>query len=104
MDYINVSQLSIFHSVRLMCLLIGYLCCGLPLSKPPLLCGVCVCVCARVVWVCMCVCMCLFVCVLYNVYIFKSLYDFLVDLTSGFIQSECVCVLVQALRHVRLGK
>lgn len=37
--------INISSSVRLMCLVIGYLCCGLPLSKPPLHFGICVCVC-----------------------------------------------------------
>lgn len=49
--------INISSSVRLMCLVIGYLCCGLPLSKPPLHFGICVhvCVCVNGVAMCMCV-------------------------------------------------
>lgn len=48
--------INISSSVRLMCLVIGYLCCGLPLSKPPLHFGICVHVCVCVNGVAMCTC------------------------------------------------
>ena len=61
-----------------MCLVIGYLCCGLPLSKPPLHFGICVHVCVCV-FVCVCVCvngvaMCMCV--------------------HAFMHTTCVCVCV----------
>lgn len=85
-----------------MCLVIGYLCCGLPLSKPPLLCGVCGCEC---VCVSVCVCVCLCVCFLYmSIYVDFLSNPILSNPTSGLIQSECVCMSVQALCHIRLGK
>lgn len=60
--------INISSSVRLMCLVIGYLCCGLPPSKPPVA-LVCVCVNIYIVAGCVqsriqyvCVCMCVYAC------------------------------------------
>lgn len=85
--------INISSSVRLMCLVIGYLCCGLPLSKPPLHFGICVHVCVCVNGVAMCTCvrafmhttMCVCVCMLAFVFLARN------------VPCLCVCVCVPSL-------
>lgn len=122
--------INISSSVRLMCLVIGYLCCGLPPSKPPVaLVCVCVniyivagCVQSRIQYVCVYVCVCLQtnifranMCVLVYVRVcFFSSSSFLgrktivTEWTHSKRETQSVCVylcgVVSALCNFRNGK
>ena len=112
--------INISSSVRLMCLVIGYLCCGLPLSKPPLHFGICVCVTiysihivamglCDFISVCVCACLCtgshvcafcFFLFLLLFLLLWFSWQEIVSSrLNSGFIQREkcSVCLFVWQL-------